>query len=418
MPQVAPAAKPRCARTVRRKFAIRPANHILAREETGVRRWIIGSLASLAVAVAVFLAFAPQLPALILEGYPALVWSGRGHYAEVAGGDGAVRAGPDATQVALDPRLAATFSESGGRALLVHRDGELALEHYGADTSSDTLLNSFSMAKGLIGALVFRALADGRIASLEQRLDTVLPEAAGLAPVTIRSLLTMQSGIAFDGGVLGAASGKTAEMAPSPFSPLARLHYLGLDPLLATLRLEPGGTPSFNYQNINTALLGAVLERVYGQPLDVLLADKLWQPAGAQPAQWRRTGPTAAVSAYCCLYARARDWIAVGVYLAGNGTPDAPFLPQSLWRDYMGLDVTAAERASDHYGMQVHQNVLDREGESLQGPFTYLFGQGGQTLYLMPERNLVVYRAGDRQQLLHSTLYWAWSSIDAAKRPE
>jgi CubicO group peptidase (beta-lactamase class C family) len=399
----------------RRKFAMRPANHGPAQEESGLRRWIVGSLASLAVATGLLLMIAPQLPALILEGYPALVWSGRGSHAEVAGqAREALRVAPDAGLVVLDPRLAAAFAESGGKALLVHRDGQLVLEHYGAGASADTLLNSFSMAKGLIGALVFRALADGRIDSLEQRLDTLLPEATGLAPVTIRSLLTMRSGIAFDGGVLGAASGKTAEMAPSPFSPLARLHYLGLDPLLATLRLEPGEVPPFNYQNINTALLGAVLERVYGEPLDVLLADKLWRPAGAQPALWRRIGP-AAVSAYCCLYARARDWLAVGVHLARNGTPDEPFLPQPLWRDYMGLDVAASERAADHYGMQVHQNVLDREGEGLQGPFTYLFGQGGQTLYLMPERDLVVYRAGDQQQLLHSTLYWTWNSIEAAR---
>jgi hypothetical protein len=49
----------------------------------------------------------------------------------------------------------------------------------------------------------------------------------------------------------------------------------------------------------------------------------------------------------------------------------------------------------------------------LQGRFTYLLGQGGQTLYLMPQHGLVVYRAGENIQLLHSTLYGAWNSVSA-----
>jgi hypothetical protein len=54
--------------------------------------------------------------------------------------------------------------------------------------------------------------------------------------------------------------------------------------------------------------------------------------------------------------------------------------------------------------------VLDRPGQQLQCPFTYFFGQNGQLLYLMPEHDLVVYRAGERMQLLHSTLYGAWNT--------
>lgn len=78
----------------------------------------------------------------------------------------------------------------------------------------------------------------------------------------------------------------------------------------------------------------------------------------------------------------------------------------------MGLDVGADELAANHYGQHISQNVLDRPGEALQGPFTYLLGQNGQVLYLMPQHGLVVYRAGERVQLLHSTLYGAWNSLD------
>jgi CubicO group peptidase (beta-lactamase class C family) len=378
-----------------------------------MNRWIVGSLACVAVALAVLLALAPQLPALVLEGYPSLVWSGRGSYAPVTGvATTQLVIAPDAGEIVLDPRLQAAFDESGGKAIVVYRDGEIVLEHYGSQVTADTRLNSYSMAKGIISALIFRAIADGRIADIEATLGDLLPEASGLADVSLVSLLEMRSGIVFDGGgMLGEASGKAAETAPSPFSPLAKLHFLGLAPLVGGLEVSPGATHEFNYQNINTALLGAVLERAYGRGLEELLAEKLWQPAGAHNALWRRTTETSPVSAYCCLYASARDWVAIGAYLAANGRPDAPFLPTDLWRAYLGLDITTPEREVDHYGMQVRQNILDREGEPLQGPFSYFFGQGGQVLYMMPEQGVVVFRSGDREQLLHSTLYWSWDSL-------
>ena len=37
--------------------------------------------------------------------------------------------------------------------------------------------------------------------------------------------------------------------------------------------------------------------------------------------------------------------------------------------------------------------------------------RAAQVLYPLPEQQLVVYRAGETVQLLHSTLYGAWNSI-------
>ena len=61
--------------------------------------------------------------------------------------------------------------------------------------------------------------------------------------------------------------------------------------------------------------------------------------------------------------------------------------------------------------MHVFQNILDRDGEKLQGPFAYMMGRGGQTVYMMPQHDLVVVRFGDGLPLLHSTLYAASDSL-------
>ena len=42
----------------------------------------------------------------------------------------------------------------------------------------------------------------------------------------------------------------------------------------------------FNYQNVNTALLGVVLSHLYGDRSPELLAEKIWQPALAETAAW------------------------------------------------------------------------------------------------------------------------------------
>lgn len=382
-----------------------------------MRKWLTITALGLLAIVSGLIVYAPFLPALLAEGFPALTWSGRGSFVEVAGSavPRDLAAASDARSRALVPEFAQAFEERGGQALLVYRDGHLALEHYADGVDEGTRFNSYSMAKSLVGALVYRALADGRLTSLDQTLGELLPADRGIAHVTLRRLLAMRAGIHFDEeGTFGAASGKDSDTAANPFGPLARLHFLGLAAIEPSLHVVEGDDERFNYQNVNTALLGEVLERVYGQPLQTLLADAIWRPSGAATAQWRVPAAGQPVSAYCCIYATARDWVRIGVFLAGNGTPERPFLPEPLWREYLGLDVPLSERQSNHYRAHIMQNVLDRAGQDLQGPFTYLLGQNGQTLYLMPERGLVVYRAGTQLSLLHSTLYGAWNSSQPA----
>ena len=95
----------------------------------------------------------------------------------------------------------------------------------------------------------------------------------------------------------------------------------------------------------------------------------------------------------------------IGRYLLDNGTADEPFLTDE-WFDYLiGADLTDEARHEGVYRSQIRYNVLDREGELINGPFLYFTGLGGQVTYLVPDHDLIVIRFGDRYQLLHSTLY-------------
>lgn len=381
-----------------------------------MRKLLIALVLLLAGAVTATLAYAPYMPQLVAEGVPPLTWPAPGHFATIEGAATPrdLHVVEAVTSRPLQPDLDTAFTEKRGKALLVARAGRLELEHYAPGLTAETRFNSFSMAKSLVGALIYKALAEGRLQGLDQTLGELLPDDRGLAGVTLRALLLMRSGIAFDHGEgkAGAVSGdKSVDTSANPFGPLARLHFLGLGAIEGGLVADAKTASEFNYQNVNTALLGEVLETIYQQGLEELISEKLWRPAGAAAASWRQPATGAPVSAYCCIYATARDWIRIGQYLVENGTTEAPFLPTPLWREFLGLDVPYAERLKDNYGQHLRQNVLDRTGQALQGPFSYFMGQGGQVLYLLPEQQLVVYRSGETVQLLHSTLYGAWNSI-------
>ncbi|MEM9426914.1 MAG: serine hydrolase [Pseudomonadota bacterium] len=345
-------------------------------------------LASLAV-------YAPQALVLARDGFPSATWTGEGRFARVQGvqqEDAPIA--PDIPQAAHK-----RFTDSGGRALLVDRGGRVAFETYGAGISSRDRLNSFSLIKSLVGALALKAVADGRIAHLGTPLRHIL--GPDVPDVTLDDALRMQTGLKVNG-----EPAKPVEDAGfSPFSPLAELHVYGLASILPDLRIDPGKRGQFSYQSVNTALIGAALEEVYQRPLPELLSEFIWKPAGAADAYWLLHAKVDTATAYCCLFARPSDWLRVGRFLMNNGTPDAPFLPEELWRAFLLPDFAPEKRRAGAYGWHLRHDVLDRSGASVRGPFAYFLGHNGQVVYLLPESDTVVVRFGREMQLLHSTLY-------------
>ncbi|MBK9759873.1 MAG: hypothetical protein IPO90_07880 [Flavobacteriales bacterium] len=55
--------------------------------------------------------------------------------------------------------------------------------------------------------------------------------------------------------------------------------------------------------------MAEVLEKVYGQTLDVLVREKIWKPSGCEhPAFWGKDTEGGDFKAFCCFYATARDF--------------------------------------------------------------------------------------------------------------
>lgn len=384
----------------------------------GIRHVIMAicavSLASLTLAFA----NAPYLPRLINEGFPAKTLPAAGTFAFVQGNDDAPLL-PQTGNIGSWSRQ--LLDARGGSALLVYHAGNVEAAHYQNNASPQTKFNSYSMAKSLIGALVLRAVSEGKISTLEDPIGLYLPDLGDtvLRQQTILSFLQMRSGIVTEAPATKVVSGPhdkdLEETAFNPFGPLVRLHMSGLKAVQKNLQITESALRTFNYQNINTAILGKLLATIYGMPLQKILSEKIWIPAGAASAVWRQYDKNLPVTAYCCIYATATDWLKVGVFIMKNGTPEEPLLSQQLWQLYFGSDISDKARQKNAYGVHLFHNVLDREGETLRGAFSYMFGTAGQVIYMLPERDLVVVRLGDGIPLLHSTFYAAWRDVKPSR---
>jgi len=365
-----------------------------------------------AIAAAGIQLFFPHVYILLAQGYPSAVWPAKGDFATVNGAG--EREGVWRLYDPLPEGLSALFAGKGGSAFLAERNGNMISEAYAQGLDASTRFNSFSLVKSLVGFLALAAVDEGRIASLDTRLDAIDPGLGHylVGGLTLREALDMRSGVSFEARGVKSASGadengeKAVESVPwNPFGPLGRLHAAGLAPILADIRVSEERRGTFEYQNVNTALVGHVLEAAYGKGLDALLSERIWQPSGAADAYWRRYPGTGRVTPYCCIYATAGDWMKVGRFILDNGAPGRPLLSPAMRSYWMGDDIDPSDRRKGAYRAFTRHDVLDRPGELAQGPFLYFLGQDGQVVYLHPGLDLVAVRFGHGMQLLHSTLY-------------
>ena len=217
--------------------------------------------------------------------------------------------------------LAHVLRETHADGLIVLHRGAVVYEHYAAATSASSRHHCFSITKAVFGLAAELLLAEGAL-SPDLRAADVAPELAGsaFADATLRSLLDMRDGVAFDEdyGNPGAAIH------------LYSRHFWGSGEggVLAALRdlkaPTNAGAP-FLYRTPAFDAAGLALERATGAPLPDLVSRLIWRRIGAaNPARWvEDTGgrAIAATGFACTLRDHARLGDAVGAAVRGEGDP-------------------------------------------------------------------------------------------------
>ena len=312
---------------------------------------------------------------------------------EEAGLDSGILAG-------LAPQFEA-WEEANLHAALIVRHGRLAYEHYftGQDERWGTPLGQVaydasmrhdlrSVTKSVISLLAGCVLGGQGEAALATPVFDLFPEHADLASggketMTLGHLLEMSTGLVWDEDIPYSDPRNSERMmtvAPD------RVRYVLEQPLWR----QPGA--AWTYNGGATALIAEALTRRTGRPLDALAREHLFDPLGIE-AEWIRYDDGVAV-AVSGLRLRPRDTIRIGQMVLQGGLWQGRRVVPADW-----IALSTAPRLNGpglfFFGLQwwLGRSLVARE----EVRWIAGVGWGGQRLFIVPERNLVV--------LAHAGLY-------------
>ncbi|OPF94124.1 serine hydrolase domain-containing protein [Rhodopseudomonas palustris] len=287
----------------------------------------------------------------------------------------------------LEGFLAATDTD----ALVVLKDGRIAIEAYANGTTAATPHIIMSASKSITG-LIAGILSERGHLQLDAEVTKLIPEVADTAyqGATLRQMLDMRTGIQIDPDAQRAyAAAAGWDTVPEDLPPTdLKTFYRGF-----TIKPQPHGG-AFRYVSANTDLLGWAIERATGTRFTTLVSDLLWQPLGAeQPASITtdRQGQARATGGFSMV---ARDFARIGQMILDDGYRDGRTIVPPSWIDDLW---TAGDR--DAWRLGEWQKLFPYRNFSYRGgwyvihdePKTmFAMGIHGQNLFIDPENRLVI----------------------------
>jgi CubicO group peptidase (beta-lactamase class C family) len=292
-----------------------------------------------------------------------------------------------------NPAVAATVPAEAAQALvefaeettsnivIATGEGEILVETYHATPEADAMMltNSMSMAKTLVGMLVGVAIDKGVIQSVDEPIGKFLKEfeADPRGKITIRNLLQMESGLA-------------SQDAGFPLTHLQAM-YFGDSPHRRALSVPAVERPgvSYDYNSVNTQLLLIIVERAMGDDFESLLSRFVWQPLALDDGFGWRATKAGDAKGFCCVFATARAWAAIGGVLLDAAAPDerdSRIVSRSWLRDMM-----TPAASVPNYGYQIFLGKT-KSGEV---PFATMVGTPQQLVVVFPTLGLTAVRVGN-----------------------
>lgn len=300
---------------------------------------------------------------------------------------------------ALD-RATAYAGANNSSALIVWRNGTVQRETYFGAANRATQIVSKSLSKPLGAIAVGRAIALGRIKSLDQPVADFIPEwtSTPKAAILVRHLLDMRS------GMLGQMT------SPDPAHPINRA-YLGPDHdrvLIHDYPLVDVPGTRFGYSNAVADMIALLIERATGMRYAEFIGREVLTPIGAPGGRIWVDRPGGLAHSGCCMTLPAESWLRLGVLLLDDGMAGRRRL---LPRGYV-TQMTTPTPQNPYYGLGVWvagRYVKRRGFTGVDGPgpqvlhgapyadrTLFLFdGNANQVVYISPATRMVIVRVGD-----------------------
>ena len=299
-------------------------------------------------------------------------------------GDGPVSPLPDGPAATLPPEVADWVAARNVTAMVILKDGQVVHESYYLGTGPDDLRISWSVAKSLLSALFGIVLAEGKIDNLDDPVTKYVPELAGSAydGTTIRQILTMSSGVAFNEDYLDFWS---------DINRMGRVLALGqsMDGFAAGLKdrdAEPGSR--WHYVSIDTHVLGMIIRGATGEDIPDLMERHILHPMGLEAAPYYVTDGYGVSFVLGGMNMTTRDYARFGQMIAQGGMWQGR---QIVPRDWIEAATTPSAPGGAGYGYQWW--IADGAGPgevNAQGIY-------GQYIWIDRARNIVIaVNAADR----------------------
>jgi CubicO group peptidase (beta-lactamase class C family) len=246
----------------------------------------------------------------------------------------------------------------------------------------DSLHDIRSATKSVVSLLFGIAMAEGAIKSLDTPVLDYFPEYKDLQTserrrIRLRDLLTMTSGLRWDEGLSyrDPHNSETAmDMAPD------RYRYILSGPIDS-----PPGT-KWRYSGGDVALIAAVITRVTRTPLDEY-ANRLFSPLGVSRFVWLKDARGIAIAA-SGLRLTPREMAQLGLLVLHGGRNGAD--QQVVPRDWIETSTAAHVKAFESGDCPVEYGYFWWVGSHCRSPWISAIGNGGQRIYVVPSRDLVM----------------------------
>ncbi len=276
--------------------------------------------------------------------------------------------------VSVDEKIEKWIVKSDTEALLIYKEGRILYETYSPESDRGRSINGMSMVKNIIAILIGIAIDEGRILSKHDDVRLYLPEVnlKDGETLSIRDLLNHKSGIK-----------------ENPFSIYSTLKGQTLEEGIAAFVFA--SDREFSYKNTNYHILSLVLTRIYQKPLSKIIEEKLWQPLQLSE------GRIIDSAGYCCLFATARSWLALGQLYLDEGRYKATQIVSNEWIDNMLTDKEYPDRffvqatgrtVGNSYGYHIYHGLQGHPG------YFWIEGMGLQVLLINPEAKIIIVRLG------------------------
>jgi len=304
----------------------------------------------------------------------------------------------------VDKLMEMSFMDNATQAVVVIKNGKIISEKYADGYDMNSHGTSWSMAKSYYAALIGISIDKGEIGSLDDAvakyLDYFNDERSN---ITIRDLLDMSSGLDFP-------SHEHEKM----FFQADHLGYA------KQVGVEKDAGIKFEYNNVNSMLLGDILLEATGKKADVLFEERILQPLGINDYKlWKDEKGN--VMTYCCVDMSARDYSKFGLLFARDGLWTNKQIISKAFVDetFQVVWNLTPERFTDlNRGYSLHWWISKHDDES---KIFNTSGKFGQFTFVDRENDVIVTRITKyNQQDSGSVQKWGvmkylrWAGIDNA----